>query len=151
MIGLFIFLFLAGGALFAYGIWEKKNIYNEQHFTEGEVVGHQAVRTGNLTMTAVSKAVGIVHPVVLIDLPDGSCKEVKLHTQVSKMVFQKFPELDVGGKVSVTYYGHNPKEAFLTAHPLAQKPMAVSAAMLIGVAILAVAVLLLIFYFTVDI
>lgn len=151
MIGLFIFLFLGGGAAIAFGIWEQKTKFADQHFEEAEVVGHQAARTPGLTGAVISAAAGMVSPVVRLTLPDGTVKSVRLHNEVSRALFSKFPELDVGGTVSVTYFGSNPREAFLTGHPLASKPMKVSTALILGAAAVGLAVVLLIFWLTIDI
>ncbi len=135
MLYVIVFL-LIGIGLTVYGVREQKTQYGEQHFTEAEVVGHQNARSHNLSMLAVNTLTGNVNPVVSIQLPDGMRKTVPLHTQVTRMVFSRFPELDVGGHVSVTYYGDDPKEAFLTGHPLAQTPVRCSSALLIGIVFL---------------
>lgn len=90
---------------------------------------------------------GIVQPVVRIDLPGGMVKDVRLHNQIVRGALAKYPELDFGGKISVTYFGANPKEAFLTGHPLAQKPMRCSAALLISIIIWVCVIGMTVLYF----
>ena len=139
MIYIIVFLLIGIGAT-AYGVREQKTVYSEQHYTEGEVVGHQNARAHNLTAMAVNAATGTVNPLVSITLESGIRKVVPLHEQLPKMVLNKYPELDLGGRVSVTYFGADPKEAFLSGHPLAQKPLRSSSALLIGIVFLLISV-----------
>lgn len=147
MIELFVFLFIGGAAALAFGIWEQKTKFGEQHFDEAEVVGHQNARTVGLAGNLANAAVGVVNPLVKLTFPDGITRTVRLHTQIPRSAFSKFPELDLGGRVSVTYFGSTPNEVFLTGHPLGSKPVRTSTALIIGCAVLATAVLLLIFWF----
>ena len=142
-----ILVFAGGIGALVYGIWEQKNVYGNPQFAEAKVVGHGSVRSSHIAMTAVNAIAGIVNPIVSIELPDGTTKDVPLHNQVMRTVFQKYPELDVGGTVSVTYFGTNPKEAFLTGHPLAQKPMTCSPVLLIGIIIWACVIGMTVLYF----
>jgi len=147
MIYVIVILLIGAGAL-VYGIRDQKEHFGEQHFGEAEVVGHQPVRSGNLTMFAVNRVTGMVNPLVRLNLPAGMEKVVPLHTQVSRALFHKFPELDLGGSVSVTYYGDNPREAFLLNHPLGQKPVKLSGAILVGIGCLLCGIGLLIVFIT---
>ena len=130
-----LLILLAGIGSLVYGIYEQKNVHSNPHFAEADVVGHNNVRSTNLALTAMNAAVGIVHPVVGIELENGIRKVIPLHNQVSRKLLEQFPELDIGGKVSVTYFGEDPKEAFLTGHPLAQTPMTCSPVLLISIVI----------------
>ena len=142
-----ILVFVIGIGTLVYGIWEQKNVYGDPHFAEAEVVGHQNVRSSNLAISAMNAVAGIVQPVVRIDLPGGMVKDVRLHNQIVRGALAKYPELDLGGKISVTYFGANPKEAFLTGHPLAQKPMRCSAALLISIIIWVCVIGMTVLYF----
>ena len=136
-----VVFFLIGAGCLVYGIREQKEHFGEQQFGEGTVVSHQPVRSGGLMMSAVNAAGKIVNPVVRIDMPNGKYCVVPLHEQVSSAaLLTKFPELDIGGRVSVTYFGFNPKEAFLTNHKLAQKPVRMTTPLLIGIFFLLAAV-----------
>ena len=146
MIYVILFLLIGAGAL-AYGIREQKEKYGDQHFAEAVVVGHQTVRTTNMAMNAMNAVTGIVNPVVMITMPDGTKQQVKLHTQVPRNSFSMYPELDVGGTVSVTYFGTAPHEAFLTSHPLAQKPLRCSAVLLVGIVFLLLSIAFAVLYF----
>ncbi|MCQ2407033.1 MAG: hypothetical protein MJ065_00695 [Oscillospiraceae bacterium] len=132
MVYMFLFLF-AGVGLLVYGIREQKTRYGSRNFTEGEVVGHQTARAFGLMYQAVYAAAGVVNPLVSITLPNGVTKVVPLHMQIPRSAFSKFPELDLGGRVSVQYFGDDPREAFLTDHPFANKPFQVSTPLLAGI------------------
>ncbi len=137
MIGFLILLFLAGVGLTAYGIWEQKTVYSDQNFAVGRVVGYQNARSSGpaRVMQAVADA---RHPIVLVTMESGEQRQIKLHDQIiyGAGIGQKFPELQIGGEISVTYFGQNPKEAFLTDHPLAQTPVKTSTFLMIGLALI---------------
>ena len=143
MIYVIVFLLIGIGAI-AFGIKEQKTVYSEQHYTEAEVVGHQKARSHNLSMVALNAAIGNVNPLVSITLESGIKKVVPLHEEIARVAFSKFPELDLGGRVSVTYFGSDPNIAYLTGHPLAQKPLRSSPALLIGIVFLLIALCLII-------
>ena len=132
MIYMFLFL-VAGVGLLVFGIREQKTRYGSRNLTEGEVVGHQTARAHGLMYQAVNAAAGIVNPLVSITLASGVTKVVPLYTQIPKNAFNKYPELDLGGRVSVEYFGDDPREAFLVGHPLASKPLQVSTPLLAGI------------------
>lgn len=140
----FLAMLLCGIGLTVYGIWEQKNVYSIQNYADAEVVGFQAYRTSNLAVNTMAAVSGMVIPVVQITLDDGTVRRVKLqNTAVMKSQLAKMPELDIGGRVQVTYFGSDPKRAFLTNHAMAQTPVKGSAALLIGIpaALLAIVVL----------
>ena len=107
-----IAILLIDAVALAYGIWEQFTQFRDQHFAEAEVIGHKAASSVNLTFKAVNAMSGMVNPIVRIAKPDGTALEVPLYTEISKFLFDKFPELNVGGNVSVTYYGEKPKQGF---------------------------------------
>lgn len=144
---LFLVLILGGIGTLIYGIGEQKHVYGQPRFAEAEVVGHQNVRSTNLAITAMNAVAGMVVPIVCIDLPDGTQKQVRLHNQVTRSIFPTYPELDLGGRVSVIYFGEHPREAFLTAHPLAQTPIRVSPVLLISIVIWLCIIGLAVLYF----
>lgn len=134
MIGFFLIISLIGIGLIVYGVWEMKNVYSDQHYEDVKVVALQPYRTTNLMLNLASAAGGFVYPVVELDLGTGVSRRVRLHSYVSKAVFSQYPELNIGGRIRVTYFGQKPKKAFLTDHPMAQTPMKSSAALLVGIA-----------------
>ena len=145
-----IAILLIDAVALAYGIWEQFTQFRDQHFAEAEVIGHKAASSVNLTFKAVNAMSGMVNPIVRIAKPDGTALEVPLYTEISKFLFDKFPELNVGGNISVMYYGEKPKQAFLTDHPLAQKPLPVSNALVIGIILLLTLILFTVFFFCIT-
>ncbi len=145
---IWLLVFLSGGiGTLIYGIWEQKTVYRNPHFTEGEVIGHRNVRSSNLAVAAMNAVAGIVVPIIGIDLPDGTKLQVRLHNQIARSALSKYPELDLGGRVTVTYFGDHPREAFLAGHPLAQTPMRVSPVLLISIVFWFIAIGLTVLYF----
>jgi len=136
MIGFLILLFLAGVGLTAYGIWEQKHVYGDQYFAVGRVVGYQAYRPSNSYAKLGSKLVNAQYPIVSVTLESGELRQLRLHSPVAYGAGGDFPELRIGGEISVTYFGQNPKEAFLTDHPLAQTPVKTSTFLMIGLALI---------------
>ena len=136
MIGFLILLFLAGVGLTAYGIWEQKHVYGDQYFAVGRVVGYQAYRPSNSYAKLGSKLVNAQYPIVSVTLESGELRQLRLHSPVAYGAGGDFPELRIGGEISVTYFGQNPKEAFLTDHPLAEKPVKCSSFLIAGIAAL---------------
>jgi len=150
MISLFFFVFLIGAGLIGFGIWDQKRRFGSQQFTEGEIVGYQSAvnRSASLMGAALNAAAGMVSPVAKVTLASGEVQQIRLHTQLPKLTIDKFPDLQIGGKVSLIYFGDHPREVFLVGHPLAQKPLRVSPALLIGIPVLIVGVILTVVYFT---
>ncbi len=146
MIVLFVLLFLAGAGLTAYGIWEQKNVYGDQHFATGRVVGYADYQAHGPALF-LGAAMEMKHPVVLVTLDSGEARQLKIHTFTSYSswtgIADKFPELSIGGEVSVTYFGKNPKEAYLVNHPLAQTAVKCSSFLIAGIAALAAAAFLI--------
>ena len=136
MIGFLILLFLAGVGLTVYGIWEQKHVYGDQYFAVGRVVGYQAYRPSNSYAKLGSKLVNAQYPIVSVTLESGELRQLRLHSPVTYGAGGDFPELRIGGEISVIYFGTNPKEAFLTDHPLAQTPVKTSTFLMIGLALI---------------
>ena len=139
MIGFLFILFLGGVGLTVYGVWEQKNVYGDQHYTIGKVVGRKLQTSANGFVMLSNLAMQMEQPIVAVTLDSGETRQLVIHTPVSYSSLgpiDSFPELRVGGEVSVTYFGQNPKEAFLYDHPLAQKPMKCSALLLVGLALI---------------
>lgn len=145
---LLILLFVIGGVLLGVGIWEQKTKFGRQQFTEGEIIGFQPSKTNvSSPMGSAMRAVaGMVNPVAKVTLADGTVKQIRLHTEIPKITIDKFPDLQPGGKVSLTYFGDNPNVCYLVGHPLAQKVMKTSAFLLLGIVFLVLAVGLTVFY-----
>ena len=132
-----VLMFLAGAALTAFGIWEQKNVYADQHFTTARVIGYQPCTSTNLMLLAANAAAGMQNPIVNVTLDSGEVRQLKVHTPVPYNTTGKdYPELRIGGEISVTYFGQNPKEAFLIDHPLEDKPMKTSPMLIVGIVLM---------------
>ena len=139
MIGFLFILFLGGVGLTVYGVWEQKNVYGDQYFATGRVVGRKLQTSTNGFVMLANAAMQMEQPIVAVTLESGEVRQLLIQTAVSYSslgIANQFPELQIGGEVSVTYFGKNPKEAFLVDHPLAQKPMKCSALLLVGLALI---------------
>jgi len=133
MILFLVLMFLAGAGLIAYGIWEQKNVYADQHFTTARVIGYQPCTSTNLMFLAANAAAGMQNPIVNVTLDSGEVRQLKVHTPVPyNMTGKDYPELRIGGEISVTYFGQNPKEAFLIDHPLEERPVKTSTFLMLG-------------------
>jgi len=147
-----IFLFVIGAGMVGFGVWDQKNRFGSQQFTEGEIIGYQSVRhtAGSLRGMAInaviSAAVGLVSPVAKVTLESGEVRQIRLHTKLPKSTIDQSPDLQIGGKVSLVYFGSDPKEVYLVGHQLAEKPMRVSPVLLFGIPVLIMAVVLTIVY-----
>lgn len=136
MIGFFLIISLFGIGLILYGIWEVKHVYSEQHFADAEVVDFEPYRPSHFAVWAMAAVTGMAIPIVQFELETGEVKRLKLHNvTVIRNQLAAMPELDMGGRVQVTYFGKKPKEVLLTNHPLAQTPMKFSPVLLIGIVI----------------
>jgi hypothetical protein len=132
-------MLLGGVGLTAYGVWEQKHVYGDQHFARARVVGRKLKTSTNGFVMLSNLAMQMEQPVVSVTLDSGEIRQLLIHTAVSYSSLgsiDSYPELRVGGEVSVTYFGENPKEAFLVDHPLAQAPMKCSALLLVGLALI---------------
>ena len=145
---LLIALFAVGAALLCIGIHEQKTKFGRQQFAEGEIIGYQPARVyaGSPMGSAMRAAAGMVNPVAKVTFADGTVKQIRLHTELPKITIDKFPELQPGGKVSLTCFGDDPDICYLVGHPLAQRVMKTSAFLLLGIVILIVAAGLTVFY-----
>lgn len=147
-------VFVAGIILIGIGIYQKKTYYNQPHFQDVHITGYQRFKSGmhgldGMAVNAITNAVGIRYPVVDVTLSDGSLKTVPLNVTVTDDVIAKFPEFDVGGTVSVKFFGEDPKTVYLLNHPMAQTVLDTSLLLLLGIGTLVMAVVLLfVFIFT---
>ena len=144
----FFLLILAGAGCIAYGVYQKKTYFDHPHYQTVSVVGYEKYQSNarglqGLAFDTISSAAGMKNPAVDITLDNGAIKTVKLNTVVSDPIITKYPEFDIGGQVDVQFFGNDPKIAYLTNHPMAQRVVKTSAAMLIGIALLALAALLI--------
>jgi hypothetical protein len=150
MIRFLFILFLGGVGLTIYGVWEQKNVYGDQYFAVGRVVGRKLQVSSNPFIMMGNAAMQMSQPIVAVTLDSGETRQLVIHTPVSYSSLgsiDQFPELRVGGEVSVTYFGTNPKEAFLVDHPLAQAPMKCSALLLVGLALIGTVIVVGVFTF----
>jgi hypothetical protein len=138
---------LIGAGLLGFGIYQNKTYYGDQHFSEAEVVGYERYEGGRglqgAAFTAIGSLAGAVYPIVDIRLPSGALRSVKLNTLITNPVIAQHPEFQIGGKVSVTYFGTDPRTVYLTNHPLAQTVMKTSAFLLVGIALLGLGVIMI--------
>ena len=141
MIPFFAALFLSGIAVLVIGIFRQKHVMNCPHYYRAVVVRHQHYRSSNLGVTLAGNLVGIIIPVVEISLESGALLELPMHhVQVSRIMLEKFPELDIDGEVDVVFYGQKPREAFLRNHKLAQTPLRFTMMIPVGIALMVTAV-----------
>lgn len=145
-----IIFFVIGLITALFGIWEQKTRYSDQQFATGTVVAHKAARNnGNIVLVAANAALDIVTPVVEFTNSSGCVKTAPLHLNISKMMFEKFPEFDIGGELTISFFGDSPRECFLQNHPMSQTVMKTSACLLIGIALLVVSALLTAYYISI--
>jgi hypothetical protein len=129
-------MFLAGAGLTAYGIWEQKNVFGDQYFAAGRIVGYVPYNVSHGMIRAANRLAGLQNAVVSVTLDSGEVRQLKVHTPISYGINGKnYPELHIGKEISVTYFGKDPKEAFLVDHPLAEKPVKCSTFLMIGLAL----------------
>ncbi len=145
-----IVFFVFGLITTAFGIWEQKTRYSDRQFATGTVVAHRAAKNhGNIVALAANAALDIVTPVVEFTNSSGCVRTAPLHLNISKMMFEKFPEFDIGGELAISFFGDSPRECFLENHPMSQTVMKTSACLIIGIALLAVSVLLTAYYISI--
>lgn len=142
-------VFLGIGAILTFfGILDFRKNYSSKEFAEGEIVGYKPAYQPGLIGIAVSAAAGMVHPIVNVRMPNGVISQLPLHTQIAKSVLQKFPDLQIGSVVQVTYFGTDPKEAFLVGHPLSQTPVKSSPLLIAGIATISCVIVMLVIWYT---
>lgn len=151
---LILCFFVTGVVLLAIGIYQMKTYYSQPHEQEAKIVGFSRYhgKNGGLSgfaIDSVATAAGLKHPVVEITLDDGTLHYVPLNIAVDdNMLRTKFPELDLGGSVTVLYFGKKPKMAFLQKHPMAQTIIKSNFPLLFGIASVVFSVILLVVYIT---
>lgn len=149
MIGFLVILFLIGLAVLIVGIYQQKTVYGNPNYQEAEVVGYAPYRSTNIMISAVGNLAGVVVPIVKVMLNNGEIRRLKLHLDIPQETIKQFPELGIGGKVDVLFFGENPKEAFLMSHPLSQSVVRFSILISVGVALMLTAVGLYLFYLSI--
>ena len=148
---LIILTVIVGIGFLVFGIIQKKTEYDAPHYCEAEIVGYKKEYGSSPLVLAVNLATEMVKPVVRVALENGQFAEIPVHTSMMKQSIEaQFPELRIGNSVDIIYYGKRPKEAFLANHPLGIgfKPLSFSIWTAVGVAVLAVAAMLLYTYIT---
>lgn len=138
-----ILLLLIGGVFLTLGILEHKNVYSKKTYAEGTVVHYVSAQGSTLALTAVNHLVGAMNPVVRVETLAHGTMQLKLYEQVMPDLIREMPELQVGGKVSVMFFGDQPKVCHLVGHPLAQTALRFSMKLVIGAVCLGVAVILI--------
>ncbi|MBR3269451.1 MAG: hypothetical protein IKI58_12110 [Oscillospiraceae bacterium] len=147
MIAFYVTVLLFGAVFLGIGIYQKKKYYDCPHFQEVRITGYakyqnSAYGLSGAVIDMTASAAGLKHPVVDVLLDDGSVCSVRLNVAVTDLIIEKYPEFDLNGRVSVQFFGSSPKIAYLTDHPMAQTVVKTSAPMLIGIALLALGLLL---------
>ena len=148
---LVILVLLCGFVLVSIGVYQMKTYYGQPHEQEVTITGYVPYRNGTRGLTGLAvdglcSAVGLKHPVVDITLEDGAVQSVRLHDTVNDMLIGKYPELGLGGKVYVQYFGNNPKIAYLKYHDIAQTVVQTSILLLAGIAVTVLGIILLAVY-----
>ncbi len=139
--GFIILLLLIGGVFLALGILEHKNVYSKKTYAEGTVVHYVSAQGATLGLTAVKHLVGAMNPVVKVETLEQGTMELKLYEQVTPDVLRQMPEMQVGGKISVMFFGDQPKVCHLVGHPLAQSVLRFSMKLVVGAVCLGLAVI----------
>ena len=147
MIVFFLMILLIGIVLIGIGVYQKKTYFDKPHFQEVQIIGYEnyqnnAHGTAGLAVDMISSTIGMKHPVVDVTLEDSSLKSVRMNIAVNDQVITQRPELDIGGRVNVQFFGDDPKIVYLTNHPMAQTVVKTSAFMIVGIALTALGILL---------
>ena len=66
--------------------------------------------------------------------------------RIADTLLKDYPELRIGGEISVTYFGQNPKEAFLIDHPLEERPVKTSTFLMLGLVLVGAVIVTLLLW-----
>ncbi len=153
---LIIFVFIVGCLLTAFGIREQKTKFSDRQFAKAKVIGYRkpsavSAKPGmSALISAAYSAVQIVNPVMEFKNKNGCTHSAPLHITIDKFSIAKnYPEFEVGSEVIVSFFGDSPKECFLENHPLHQTVLRTSVLLLAGIALLAAAILLTVYYISI--
>ncbi len=149
MLEFLVLLFLTGLVTLLIGIYQQKTVYGNLNYQEAEVVGYAPYRNSGMMISAVGNLAGIVVPIVKVMLNNGEIRRLKLHLEIARETAKLDPELNIGGKPEVLFFGDNPKEAFLLNHPLAQSVIRFSILISVGAALMLAAVGLFLYYLSI--
>lgn len=141
MAALIACFYLIGIGLILFGMLQKKSPQSQPHYQTAKIVGYKNVAGENLCFDVLNYLMEVVQPVACVILDDGSFKEVPMHLQVTMKTLEIYPNLKFGGEADVLFYGDNPRICYLCNHPLAEKPVQFSSAIVIGIAFLVLGVI----------
>lgn len=137
-----------GCAFTAYGIWENKTKYSNRQFSTGRVVEHHFPKSTGY-MVILNHAYGMVTPVVEFKNKKGTVITAPLNSSISKMYLKDNLEFDIGGKLTVSFFGDTPKECYLENHCMKQTVIKTSISLFGGIILILFAVVMTIFYISV--
>lgn len=145
-----IIFFVIGLITTIFGLWEQKTRYSDKQFAYGTVVAHKSLKdNGNILTLTVHYVLDFVVPIVEFKNSYGCVQTAPLHLKISRMLFAQYPEFDIGGTVSVSFFGDSPRECYLENHCMSQTVIKLSVCFVIGIALLVVAVLLTAYYISI--
>ena len=140
-----VILGLIGLGIIIYGWLEQKNKYSKQYFAEGTIVAHKEPLVGNELAGAkelLFKDSNAISYILFVSFTTETGENVRIAMKttaagsVAKWQLDQYPELQVGGKVMVTYFGDHPKQCYIMNHPLSHKLIKLSPFLFIGIGVL---------------
>lgn len=146
---LWIFIVLLMGCVFmTYGIWENKTKYSDRQFSTGRVIEHQFPKSIGY-MIILNHACGMVTPVVEFKNKKGTVITAPVNSSIPKISLKDNPEFDIGGELTVSFFGDNPKECYLENHHMKQTVIKTSISLFGGIILILFAVIMTVFYISV--
>ncbi len=153
---LIIFISIVGCLLTAFGIREQKKKFSDRQFAKAKVIGYKTPHAVSsrpcmsLLASSIYSAAQIFNPVVEFKNKNGCTHSAPLHITVDKFSIAKsYPEFEIGGELTVSFFGDSPRECFLENHPLHQTVLRTSMLLWAGIALLATTVLLTVYYISI--
>lgn len=142
---LILIVLLIGCEFTAYGIWENKTKYSDMQFSNSRVVEHQFPKSIGY-MVLLNHACGMVTPVVEFKNKKGTVITAPLSSSIPKISLKDNPEFDIGGELSVSFFGNNPKECYIENHCMKQTVIKTSTCLFGGIILILFAVIMTVFY-----
>ena len=137
----FVLLALFGVILLVYGIRSLRRISGEPHIADAEVVGyHPTALFKPKVVDQLNEVVDAAHVVVNVTLHTGEVRTMYTTDAIRKFFLEQSPEMAVGEKIQVVYYGDDPKGLFLKSLWDLEKPEKEDAAVIAGVLFIIVSV-----------
>lgn len=146
---LWIFIVLLMGCVFmAYGIWENKTKYSNRQFSTGRVIGHQFPKSIGY-MIILNYVCGMITPVVEFKNKKGNVITAPVNLSIPKKSLKDNPEFDIDGKLTVSFFGDNPKECYIENHHMKQTVIKTSISLFGGIILILFAVIMTVFHISV--